>query len=115
MFTDVEGSENCVSHPHWLDGCYVRSLTNGLAPVERSLKLHALLGDTLVLSDVQLIDSPIVSRLFSDHQFRAFLARNPNFLELVSDTDQVAVDTLRARNPRSSPHGAPWLDPVRNH
>ena len=81
-------------YSHWLDGCYVRALTNGLAPVERSLKLHALLGDTLVLSDVQLIDSPIVSRLFADNQFRAFLAGNPNFLELVSDTDQAAVDTF---------------------
>ena len=51
---------------------------------EGILKMHAVLGDSMSLSDVQLIESALVLRLFSDPEFRAFTAAHPDFIRLVA-------------------------------
>jgi hypothetical protein len=71
-------------YAHWLDPEFRNALDGRVAMLERSLKVHALLGDTLVLSDIQLIDSPIVYRLFVKPEFRQFLRDFPEFMQVVA-------------------------------
>src|ERR1022692_1172600 len=86
----------------WLDGEYV--LLNRVIQgykhydvIDRALKLHALLGSTVVLSDVQMIDfrTP-VPRLFLDRGFKAFLKEKQDnkqdFLALVAEPVAGAKD-----------------------
>lgn len=97
---------------HWLDGGLNRALPARQESLQRSLKLHALLGDTPVLSDIQLTDSPMVGRLFADHNFRRFLADNPEFMEVVAEPGEgtgrfgITVRGLeRAKDPEWVPSG----------
>lgn len=71
-------------YAHWLDPEFPEALNHEVGMLERSLKVHALLGDTLVLSDVQLIDSPVVFRLFAKEGFRQFLRDFPGFMQVVA-------------------------------
>jgi hypothetical protein len=75
-------------YAHWLDPEFLDALNYKVAMLERSLKVHALLGNTLVLSDIQLIDSPIVSRLFAKEDFRQFLRDFPGFMQVVAQPTQ---------------------------
>ena len=71
-------------YAHWLDPEFVDALGRDVSMLERSLKVHALRGDTLILSDIQLIDSPIVYRLFARDDFRQFLRDFPSFMQVVA-------------------------------
>lgn len=78
-------------YAHWLDPVYLgaRLLGGSVAEQRRLefegiLKMHAVLGDSMSLSDVQLIESALVLRLFSDPEFRAFTAAHPDFIRLVA-------------------------------
>jgi hypothetical protein len=51
---------------------------------EGALKLHALFGTRIVISDVQLTDSETVVKLFSNPDFREFLKVDHSFLTLVA-------------------------------
>ena len=77
-------------YAEWLDGEYVllnhaiRGYSHN-AVMQRAMRFHALFGSTIVLSDVQMIDSKTpIPRLFLDSDFRDFLKENQNFLELVA-------------------------------
>ncbi|MGW4745670.1 hypothetical protein ACWEPR_12820, partial [Streptomyces sp. NPDC004290] len=69
-------------YAHWLDGEHLR--VSGWEPRDTSLavmlKIQALLGHTVVLSDVQLIDSHAVQALFETEDFRSFVRGCPSFL-----------------------------------
>lgn len=74
----------------WLDGEYL-SLTRGIrntvdSGIARLLKLHALFGNTIVLSNIQAVDSEIVQALFNNEGFRSYLAERPSFFRLVAHT-----------------------------
>jgi hypothetical protein len=80
-------------YAHWLDGEYRKALTGvdirrPQAPedetAERIVKTIALFGGTLVPSDAQLVDSPVLWRLFSNNGFRQFVQSDKKFLELVA-------------------------------
>ena len=75
-------------YAHWLDPEFVVALDGKAGMLERSLKVHTLLGDTLVLSDVQLIDSPLIYRLFAKEDFRQFLRDFPDFMQVVAQPTQ---------------------------
>ena len=80
-------------YAHWLDGEY-RKASTGVdirqrwaaedETAERVIKTLALFGGTLVLSDAQVVDSPVLWRLFTNSGFRRFLRTDPGFLELVA-------------------------------
>ncbi|WP_126900578.1 hypothetical protein [Streptomyces sp. WAC 01325] len=79
-------------YAHWLDGEYVRlkTLDSEVSPVgeaERLLKFHALFGNTVTLSDVQLIDSHVVLNLFSEEGFVRYLKDHKDFLEIAARPD----------------------------
>ncbi|MFF8810539.1 hypothetical protein [Streptomyces omiyaensis] len=69
-------------YAHWLDGEHLR--VSGWDPRDTSpavmLKIQALLGHTVVLSDVQLIDSHAIQALFETEDFRSFVRGCPSFL-----------------------------------
>jgi hypothetical protein len=69
-------------YAYWLDGEHLR--LSGWDPRDDSLavmlKIQALLGHAVVLSDVQLIDSPVVQTLFESDDFRSFVRSCPGFL-----------------------------------
>ncbi|MFF2364117.1 hypothetical protein ACFVU0_15605 [Streptomyces sp. NPDC058122] len=69
-------------YAHWLDGEHLR--LSEWNPQDQSLvvmlKIQALLGHTVVLSDIQLIDSPVVQALFESDDFRSFARGCPEFL-----------------------------------
>jgi hypothetical protein len=75
-------------YAHWLDPEFHNALDGRVTMLERSLKVHALLGHTLVLSDIQLIDSPIIYRLFVRPEFRQFLRDFPEFMQVVAQPSQ---------------------------
>lgn len=76
----------------WLDGAFIQ-LACELPGISKSLlearsvelmKLHALFGAELIISDVQLIDSPIILSLFTDESFHNFISDNERYLQLVA-------------------------------
>ncbi|WP_328674081.1 hypothetical protein [Streptomyces sp. NBC_00328] len=69
-------------YAYWLDGEHLRLSEWGPQDLSLSvmLKIQALLGHTVVLSDVQLIDSPVVQTLFETDDFRSFVRGCPEFL-----------------------------------
>jgi hypothetical protein len=50
--------------------------------VQRGLKMAALMGQRVALTDIQLVDSPGIALPFADPQFLAFLGANPGWLLL---------------------------------
>ena len=90
-------------YAHWLDGEWLRIAHTVLVEdsgstlysiAEDALKLHALFGTRLAISDVQLTDSEVVVSLFADREFREYLACDRDFLRLV------AVPRRDITNPR---------------
>jgi hypothetical protein len=80
---------NRALYAHWLDPEYltwraaqVFNMQHRLEKIESLLKMHAVLGDCLRLSDVQLTDSLAILSLFSGEQFRQFVEAYPDFLSL---------------------------------
>jgi len=81
-------------YAHWLDGEW-HKIARSTQPdptgfllsnsAESALMLHALLGTRLVISDVQLTDSPVLVKLFCDEAFRSYLELDPGFLTLAAD------------------------------
>jgi hypothetical protein len=82
-------------YAEWLDGEYdllnqaIRGYDHS-AVAERAIRFHALLGSTIVLSDIQMLDNKTpIPRLFRDPDFRFFLNKKQenkqNFLALVAD------------------------------
>lgn len=86
-------------YPHWLDGEFVRISTGATGPRQdtsaflKVLKIHALLGTELILSDVQVFDSAAVLALFADEGAVQFLKDNRDFLDLKVDPDQTLGDS----------------------
>lgn len=83
-------------YAHWLDPDYLgrrvfseNTLKSRYAVFEGIMKRVALEGDCICISDVQLIESGLLLRLFADKEFRAFVTAHPGFLRLVArPTDQ---------------------------
>lgn len=80
-------------YAHWLDGewqkiAYPITVSQQFMSLHRAgegwLKLHALFGTRVALSDVQLTDSPILLKLFADPEFREYLKHDSGFLTLVA-------------------------------
>lgn len=79
-------------YAHWLDGEYRKALAGGMdqphpwtqqdAQAERLLKTFALFGVSVVLGDAQLVDSPVLWRLFASESFRRFARQESAFLQL---------------------------------
>jgi len=88
-------------YAQWLDGAYFNLAShkagvgqeNLLYSTASVLKLHALLGTRIVLSDIQLIDSPVVLHLFYDESFRDFLKTHPGFFELIAYPENIQRPT----------------------
>lgn len=82
---------NRTLYAHWLDPEYlgwraesVFYLQRRQEKIESLLKMHAVLGNRVLLSDVQLTDSRAILSLFNDISFRRFLEAFPDFLSLRS-------------------------------
>ena len=68
-------------YPHWLEGTTRRNAIrlSGNAAwrldnyTEYLLKLHAFFGTTIALSEIEIVDSPVLWRMFNDPQFQYFL------------------------------------------
>jgi hypothetical protein len=80
-------------YAHWLDGEWLKiaypTVVRGYGRtmqtiIEGWLKLNALFGNQIVISDVQLTDSPIVINLFANPEFRKYISEDPQFLRLVA-------------------------------
>jgi hypothetical protein len=80
-------------YAHWLDGEWQKiaapiTVSRHFMSLQRAaegwLKLHALFGTRVALSDVQLTDSPILAKLFVDPEFRNYVKHDPSFLTLVA-------------------------------
>src|ERR1039457_1418705 len=78
-------------YAHWMDPDYLgkRIFSGDLLKERRDkfegiLKLHALLGDCICISDVQLIETSLLLLMFADAGFRAFITTHPDFIELVA-------------------------------
>jgi len=78
-------------YAHWLDGEYRKALTGVTVQsptssedteAHRLIKTLALFGGSFVLSDVQIVDSPVLWETFAQNDFRRFLRANSDFLEL---------------------------------
>jgi hypothetical protein len=86
-------------YAHWLDGEYVR-IVRSRSPqivtdvINPALKISALFGNEIVLSDIQLYDSGAVQDLFLDSSFRQFLQDDPSFLWLVASAESDSRFTL---------------------
>ncbi len=94
---NLETAENAVEekmlrYVHWLDGEFIKVTDRIRGPdfvsssrsLDRMLKLHALFGNELVVSDVQIMDSRYVLELFLDPEFREFMKEFPGFLHLIA-------------------------------
>jgi len=108
-------------YAEWLDGEYI-ILNHAIRGydhqyvMERAIKFHALLGSTIVLSDVQMIDFKCpIPALFHDDDFRNFLyesqkKRERDFLALVADP----VPEVRDRSTAIAMKGLYRLSKVEN-
>ena len=93
-------------YAHWLDGEWLKiaypvlvegpyHTLHGIA--EGALKLHALFGTRIAISDVQLTDSGVMVRLFANPEFRDYLRHDRGFLTLVAEPpkDRKGIDNQR--------------------
>lgn len=89
-------------YAQWLHGAYFQLALSSSRGIREQqlfeqtaaiLRLHALLGNRIVLSDVQVIDSPVILRLFADDSFRNFLRKHPHILELVAYPEKTTEPT----------------------
>lgn len=93
-------------YAHWLDGEWlkiahpitVEGSSGTLADIaEGGLKLHALFGTRIGISDIQLTDSEATLKAFADPEFRDYLKIDPNFITLISSPPRGVTDTDLAR------------------
>jgi len=90
-------------YAHWLDpdylGRYVLPedrISTRTSEFEGFLKLHALAGDCIHISDVQPIESRVLLHCFADPEFRFFINQHPDFLHLIAQpTDRFAAKSDR--------------------
>jgi hypothetical protein len=95
--TTIASPASSYTHAHWLDSEVLRLVTispflgqvepqafDSWYPWKWMLKLWALFGENVALSDVQLTDSPVIMSLFRDPDFRGFLDSHPEFMKLVA-------------------------------
>jgi hypothetical protein len=88
-------------YAHWLDGTY-RQVSTGVTAqqpwsiedqrAEAIIKTLALFGGSFVLSDVQVVDSPVLWKLFSLDAFQKYIRSNPDFLQLIGRPMTVRSD-----------------------
>jgi hypothetical protein len=91
-------------YAHWLDPDYTGrfalpryQLPERVAEFETLLKMHAILGDSICINDIQLIESTALLLVFANDGFsRGFLPRHPDFLKLVARPS----DRFSALSPR---------------
>jgi hypothetical protein len=76
-------------YAHWLDpdylGKYVipkRQIDERTREYAGYLKFHAIAGDCILISDVQLVESRALLMSFADKDFQVFLEQHPDFLRL---------------------------------
>ena len=93
-------------YAHWLDGEWlkiaypiaVEGMSGSLADIaEGGLKLHALFGTRIAISDIQLTDSEAIVKAFANPEFREYLKTDPTFVTLISSPPQGVTDTDFAR------------------
>lgn len=93
-------------YAHWLDGEWlkiaypiaVEGRYSTLAEIAQGgLKLHALFGTRVAISDIQLTDSEAIVRAFANPEFRTYLNADPTFLTLISSPPNGVSDTDLAR------------------
>lgn len=89
-------------YAHWLDAEWLKvaapftveaPFTSLEDVLESWLKLHALFGTSIRISDIQLIGSKVLLRLFGDVEFRDYLKSDSDFLSLVAQPRQDISDT----------------------
>src|ERR1700759_681614 len=93
----------CRLYAHWLDPDYCGKHVVPSAPIVEQqtrfnalLKMHALAGDCIHVSDVQLIESRVLLLNFHDPGFRRFLKKHPDFLRLIAQpTDDLGAKSER--------------------
>ena len=81
-------------YAHWLDPDYLGwrvlpsdQVLDRTRQFQGFLKMHAIAGDCMHISDVQLIESRALLLSFADSGFRGFLDRHPEFLCLIGQPD----------------------------
>lgn len=85
---DEEILEKNVFYPHWIDDAFLRlpgdvsGLQEPVTATEDWLKLYALFGYSIVVSDVDLATSELISRLYLDPQFCSFIGVNRSFIRI---------------------------------
>jgi len=92
-------------YAQWLDGEYYKMKNNDSVlhsptihhNLSGWLKVHALFDDSIVLNDVQLIDSGVFLDLISDDDFKEFIKVPGEFLELRSSSLAGQSDTKVGR------------------
>ncbi len=90
-------------YAHWLDPDYSGPVAIPSDQLEEHrqqfltfLKMHALAGDCIHISDIQLIESKILMLAFADLEFRRFMKKHPNFLRLIAQpNDQLGATSER--------------------
>jgi hypothetical protein len=82
---------NRTLYAHWLDPEYLTWRARSIfdmrqrqQKIETLLKMHAVIGDCIRLSDVQLTDSLAILTLFNNPDFRQFVDAFPDFFSLRS-------------------------------
>ena len=93
-------------YAHWLDPDYLGKLVfspdlriSQRHQFEGFLKMHALIGDCICISDVQLIESSLLLLLFADQGFRTFIAAHRDFLTLhATPTDRFGATWPRLKS-----------------
>jgi hypothetical protein len=97
-------------YAHWLDGewqkvAYPVTVAHQYMSLQRTaegwLKLHALFGTRVALSDIQLTDSPVLPKLFVDPEFRNYVEYDRSFLTLVA-YPRAGFEGLKARLGRAT-------------
>lgn len=86
-------------YPQWLHGAFIQlacelpgvSKLELLQQNEGIIKLHALFGTELLISDVQLIDSPTTLQLFNNKSFVNYLIENKQFIKLVARPEKIVT------------------------
>ncbi len=83
-------------YAHWLDAEYRRSRSPvaSAEATQRLLKIHALLGTQIILSDVQVLDSPGVIDCFEALDFVRFIERHPDMLGFAAGSDSETDPTF---------------------
>lgn len=88
-------TKSLLRYAAWLDGETLRlkrldrraSLITEQIAIDRALKINAVLGHRIAITDVQMIDSPGLALAFADADFMKVVALDPDWLLLVARED----------------------------